>query len=132
MKVVGVSVPVLTRDIDRAIPYYEALTGERVKARFVVPGRGLKVALLGRVTLISGDEEALTPMRELRATFLVDSIAEFEAHLRSRGGTILQAPAPTPAGRNMVARDIEGTVFEFVEPSVASASTEGNHGRPQS
>jgi predicted enzyme related to lactoylglutathione lyase len=117
MKVVGVSVPVLTRDIDRAIPYYEALTGERVKARFVVPGRGLTIALLGSVTLISGDEVVLAPMRELRATFIVDSIADFEAHLRSHGGAILQPPAPTPAGRNMVARDVEGTVFEFVELS---------------
>src|SRR5580658_323809 len=115
MKVVGVSVPVLTRDIDRAILRYEALTGERVKERFVVPGRGLTIALLGSVTLISGDEEALTPMRELRATFIVDSITDFEAHLRSSGGTILQPPAPTPAGRNMVARDVEGAVFEFVE-----------------
>jgi predicted enzyme related to lactoylglutathione lyase len=117
MKVVGVSVPVLTRDIDRAIPHYEALTGERVKARFVVPGRGLTIALLGSVTLISGDEVVLAPMRELRATFIVDSIADFEAHLRSHGGAILQPPAPTPAGRNMVARDVEGTVFEFVELS---------------
>jgi predicted enzyme related to lactoylglutathione lyase len=117
MKIVGVSVPVLTRDIDRTIPHYEALTGERVKARFVVPGRGLTIALLGSVTLISGDEEALTPMRELRATFIVDSVTDFEAHLRSSGGTILQPPAPTPAGRNMVARDVEGAVFEFVEPN---------------
>ena len=115
MKVVAVSVPVITQDIDRAIPHYEALTGERVKARFVVPGRGLTIALLGSVTLISGDEEALTPMRELRATFIVDSLAEFEAHLRSHGGTILQPPTPTPAGRNMVARDMEGAVFELVE-----------------
>ena len=131
MKVVGVSVPVLTRDIDRAIPHYEALTGERVKARFVVPGRGLTIALLGSVTLISGDEEALTPMRELRATFIVDSLADFEAHLRNHGGTILQPPTPTPAGRNMVARDVEGAVFEFVEPSVTSTSFGGNHGRSQ-
>jgi predicted enzyme related to lactoylglutathione lyase len=69
------------------------------------------------VTLISGDEVALASMRELHATFIVDSLAEFEAHLRSHGGTILQPPTPTPAGRNMVARDVEGTVFEFVEPS---------------
>jgi predicted enzyme related to lactoylglutathione lyase len=117
MKVVAVSVPVITQDIDRAIPHYEALTGERVKARFVVPGRGLTIALLGSVTLISGDEGALASMRELRATFIVDSLADFEAHLRSNGGTILQPPTPTPAGRNMVARDVEGTVFEFVEPS---------------
>jgi predicted enzyme related to lactoylglutathione lyase len=117
MRVVGVSVPVLTRDIDRAIPHDEALTGERVKARFVVPGRGLTIALLGSVTLISGDEVALASMRELRATFIVDSLADFEAYLRSNGGTILQPPTPTPAGRNMVARDVEGTVFEFVEPT---------------
>ena len=118
MKVVAVSVPVITQDIDRAIPHYEALTGERVKARFVVPGRGLTIALLGSVTLISGDEVALAPVRELRATFIVDSLADFEAHLRGHGGTILQPPTPTPAGRNMVARDVEGTVFEFVEPNV--------------
>ena len=118
MKIVGVSVPLLTRDIDRAIPHYEGLTGEQVKARFVVPGRGLTVALLGSVTLISGDEVGLAPMRELRATFIVDSIADFEAHLRNHGGTILQPPTPTPAGRNMVARDVEGAVFEFVEPNV--------------
>jgi hypothetical protein len=38
MKVVGVSVPVLTRDIDRAIPHYEALTGERVRRDSSFPG----------------------------------------------------------------------------------------------
>jgi hypothetical protein len=83
----------------------------------MVPHGAPHASLLGSVTLISGDEEALAPMRELRATFIVDSLADFEAHLRSHGGTILQPPTPTPAGRNMVARDVEGTVFEFVEPS---------------
>ncbi|HWZ88109.1 MAG TPA: hypothetical protein VNW92_04645 [Polyangiaceae bacterium] len=57
MKIVGVSLPVLTDDMERAIPRYEALTGERVKRRFVVdPERRLTMALLGSVTLISGDE----------------------------------------------------------------------------
>ena len=115
MKIVGVSVPVLTGDIDRAIPRYEAFTGERVKMRFVVPERRLTVALLGTVTLISGDEQALAPLRELRATFIVDSIVEFESHLRSSGATILQPPTATPMGRNMIARDVEGTVLELVE-----------------
>lgn len=115
MRVLGVSVPVLTGDIERAIPRYEALTGELLKMRFGVPERGLTIALLGSVTLISGNEEALVPARELRASFIVDSIVDFEAHLRSTGATILQAPAPTPVGRNMVARDVEGTVLEFVE-----------------
>ena len=122
MKIVGVSVPVLTADIERAIPRYEAWTGERVKSRFVVPERRLTIALLGSVTLIAGDEQAVAPLRDVRATFTVDSLADFEAHLRKNGATILQAPTPTPGGRNMVARDVEGTVFEFVEPAQGQRS----------
>jgi predicted enzyme related to lactoylglutathione lyase len=117
MKIVGVSVPVLTADIERAIPRYEALTGERVTRRFDVPERRLTIALLGSVTLISGDEQALAPLRALRASFVVDSIADFEAQLRSNGTTILQPPAPTPVGWNMFVRDVEGTVLELVEQS---------------
>jgi predicted enzyme related to lactoylglutathione lyase len=115
MKIVGVSVPVLTGDIERAIPRYEALTGERVMRRFVVPERRLTIALLRSVTLISGDEQALAPLWEVRASFLVDSILDFEAHLHRSDATILQPPTPTPVGRNMLARDVEGTVLEFVE-----------------
>jgi predicted enzyme related to lactoylglutathione lyase len=125
MKIVGVSVPVLTGDIERAIQRYEALTGERVKRRFVVPERRLTIALLGSVTLISGDEQALAPLRQVRATFTVDSIVDFEAHLRGSGATILQAPTSTPMGRNMFARDVEGTVLEFVEPSATRATGQG-------
>ncbi len=116
MRIVGVSVPVLTADIESAIARYEALLREKIKARFVIPERGLTIALLGEVTLIGGAERDLAPLKEVRATFTVDSLAEFEAHLRASGATILQPPAPTPAGRNMVVRDVEGVVFELVEP----------------
>jgi len=115
MKIVGMSVPVLTRDIESAIARYEALLRGDVKARFVIPERGLTVAVLEGVTLIAGIERDLAPLREVRATFTVDSLAEFEAHLRASGGAIVQPPTSTPAGRNMVFRDIEGVVFELVE-----------------
>ena len=115
MKIIGVSVPVFTTDIDRAIARYEALMGERVTRRFDVPEHRLTIALLGSVTLIAGDEPALAPLRELRASFLVDSLADFEAQLRSDGATIVQPPAPTPVGRNLIARDVEGALLEFVE-----------------
>jgi hypothetical protein len=52
----------------------------------------------------------------VRATFIVDSLAEYKAHLRSTGATTLQGPSPTPAGTNLIVRDVEGVVFEFVEP----------------
>ena len=37
MKVLGVSVPIITSDIDAAIARYEALTGEVVRERFELP-----------------------------------------------------------------------------------------------
>jgi predicted enzyme related to lactoylglutathione lyase len=123
MKIVGMSVPVLTGDIESAIARYEALLCGEVKARFVIPERGLTVAILEGVTLIAGIERDLAPLREVRATFTVDSLAEFEAHLRATGGAIVQPPTPTPAGRNMVVRDVEGVVFELVEPRRVQRAT---------
>jgi predicted enzyme related to lactoylglutathione lyase len=114
MKILSVLVPVLTADIESAIPRYEALMKEKVKARFVIPDRGLTIALIGGVTLITGTERDLAPLRSVRATFEVDSLADFETHLRASGATILQPPTPTPTGRNMIAKDVEGVVFEFV------------------
>jgi predicted enzyme related to lactoylglutathione lyase len=115
MRILGTSVPVLTADIESAIPRNEALTRETVKARFVIPDRGLTIALVGSVALIAGAERALAPLRSVRATFAVDSLADFETHLRASGATILQPASPTPAGRNMLVRDVEGVVFEFVD-----------------
>jgi len=116
MRILGVSVPVLTANIESAIARYGSLLREEVKARFVMPERGLTLALFGNVTLIGGTERDLARLKDLRATFTVDSLAEFEAHLRDWGTTILQPPAATPAGRNMVVRDVDGVVFELVEP----------------
>jgi predicted enzyme related to lactoylglutathione lyase len=115
MKLLGTAVPVFTNDIEAAIARYAALTGEAVMERFTIPGRGITIAKLGSVTLIAGDGAAIAPLKSVRATFIVDSLAEYDAHLRATGATILQEPSPTPAGRNMVARDVEGAVFEFVE-----------------
>jgi predicted enzyme related to lactoylglutathione lyase len=116
MKVLGTSVPILTSDIEAAIERYEALTRATVRERFQIPGQGIEIAILGSLTLIAGPEESISALRSVRATFVVDSLAEYDAHLRSTGATTLQGPNPTPAGTNMIVRDVEGVVFEFVEP----------------
>jgi predicted enzyme related to lactoylglutathione lyase len=123
MKFLGMAVPVFTENIDAAIERYGALTGETVQQRFLLADRGITIALLGSLTIISGEESAIAPLRNVRATFIVDSLAEYEVHLRATGATILQAPRPTPAGKNMVARDPEGAVFEFVEPRAGTSRT---------
>jgi hypothetical protein len=116
MKMFGTSVPVLTRDIDAAIERYEALTREAVTQRFELPDRGIRIAILGSLTIIAQPEGEFGALRDVRATFIVDSLADYEAHLRSTGATTLQGPSRTPAGTNMIVRDVDGVVFEFVEP----------------
>jgi hypothetical protein len=115
VKVLSTSVPIFTRDIKAAIERYAALTHETVRERFEVPAQGIEIAILGSLTIIAGPETQIGALRNLRATFIVDSLADYAAHLRSTGATMLQGPSPTPAGTNMIVRDVEGVVFEFVE-----------------
>src|SRR6266850_2414774 len=116
MRVLSTSVPIVTRDIEAAIERYEPLTRETVRERFEVPEQGIEIAILGSLTIIAGSEKQLGALRNIRATFIVDSINEYAAHVRSTGATTLQGPSPTPAGTNLIVRDVEGVVFEFVEP----------------
>jgi hypothetical protein len=116
MKVLRTSVPIFTHDLEVAIERYEAFTRETVRERFEVPEQGIEIAILGSVTIIAGPEHYIGALRHLRGTFIVDSLAEYSAHLRSTGATTLPGPHPTPAGTNLIVRDIEGVVFEFVEP----------------
>jgi predicted enzyme related to lactoylglutathione lyase len=116
MKVLSTSVPIFTRDIEAAIERYEALTRETVRERFEVHEQGIEIAILGSLTIIAGPEKHIGALKNLRATFIVDSLNEYAAHLRSTGATMLQGPSPTPAGTNLIVRDVEGVVFEFVEP----------------
>jgi predicted enzyme related to lactoylglutathione lyase len=116
VKLLSVSVPIFTSDFEAAIERYELLTGETVRRRFEVPEHGVRIALLGSVTIIAGSEQESDALKDVRATFIVDSLAEYEAHLRATGATALQGPSPTPAGTNMIVRDVDGVVLEFVEP----------------
>jgi hypothetical protein len=115
MKVLSTSVPIFTRDIEAAIERYESLTRETVRERLGVPEQRIEVAILGSLTIIAGSGREMDALKDVRATFVV-SLAEYHAHLRSTGATTLQGPSPTPAGTNLIVRDIEGVVFEFVEP----------------
>ena len=116
MKVLSTSVPIFTSDFEAAIDRYKALTREPLRQRFELPERGIRIAILGGLTIIAGSEGEIGALRDVRATFIVDSLAEYNAHLRSTGATTLQGPSRTPAGTNMIVRDVERVVFEFVEP----------------
>jgi hypothetical protein len=116
MNVLGTSVPIFTSDYEAAIGRYEALTREAVRQQFELPERGIRIAILGSLTIIAASEREIGALGDVRATFIVDSLADYEAHLRSTGAITLQGPSRTPAGTNMIVRDVEGVVLEFVEP----------------
>jgi predicted enzyme related to lactoylglutathione lyase len=115
MKILSVTVPIFTTNFESDIKIYEKLVGEPVHNKFEVPDKGFSVARIGHFLLIGGTEEILAPLRQIRATLSVDSLDEYDAHLRESGATILQPPSSTPTGKNMIAMGADGVVFEYVE-----------------
>ncbi|HXN81578.1 MAG TPA: hypothetical protein VN883_03825 [Myxococcales bacterium] len=101
--------------VESAIRRYRALTGEDVAARFDVPEFGITIARVGQFALISGAESGTELMTPVRVTFAVESVREFEAFLKSLGFAILQPPTRRTTGSNLLVRDADGGVFEFVE-----------------
>jgi hypothetical protein len=116
VKVLSTSVPIFTRDIEAARRAVRGAHARDSQKTVRDPEQGIQIAILGSLTIIAGPEKEIGALRHLRATFIVDSLAEFDAHLRSTGATTLQRSRPTPAGTNLIVRDVEGVVFEFVEP----------------
>ena len=94
MKVLSVSVPVFTSDFEAAIGRYETLTGEAVSERFDLPDRGIRIAILGGLTIIALSEREIDALRDVRATFIVDSLAEFDARRAQPHFRVQARPQP--------------------------------------
>lgn len=75
------------------------------------------MAKIGDILLIAGSDEALKPFRSTQATFLVDFLDEFKAHLKGKGAEILRVPDIVPIGRNMTVKHSNGSVIEYMEHS---------------
>jgi predicted enzyme related to lactoylglutathione lyase len=103
---------VYTNDPDRAIRFYESLTGTKALSRFGMPAAGLELAVVNDILIICGNDDALQQFRQTDATFLVDSLEEFHRVLVACGATVLHPPQPVPAGINMTVRHPDGSVFE--------------------
>lgn len=115
MKVLGITVPIFTTDFEMTVKDYETLMGESTQKKFDIPSIGISVAKIGSILIIGGSEDALTPLKQIRATFIVDSIEDYYSYLVSDEATIIQPPTSTPTGKNMIAKRKDGVVFEYVE-----------------
>jgi hypothetical protein len=126
MKIARVTAPVLTVDKERfegTIGFYERLLGEGVRARLKNPSGKLDLVLIGSMLLIGGAPEDLADRRDLKATFIVDSLDEWHDEMGRIGADIVEAPTagPTsssgPVGRFMFVRHPDGSLFEYFQPN---------------
>ncbi len=115
MKVTGMKVPIFTNDFEKSVHEYETLLGAKAQNRFEISSPPLSVARIQDLLIVGGSDEVLQSLPAIKATLTVDSIDEYFVFLKETGATILQPPTSTPTGRNMIAKNRDGHIFEYVE-----------------
>lgn len=100
---------------DDAVAFHERLIGQKARLRFDYTQYQLKLAGVASILFIAGTEQSLAPFTATHATFLVDDIEAFTAHLPTVGAEVLEPPKPVPTGWNMLARHPDGMLVEYVE-----------------
>jgi catechol 2,3-dioxygenase-like lactoylglutathione lyase family enzyme len=125
MKIARVTAPVLTvgkESFEDAIGFYQRLLGEPVRARLTNPTGRLELALIGSMLVIGGAPEELASRRDLKATFIVDSLEQWRNEMDRIGAEIVEPPLPGPmsaagaVGRFMFVRHPDGNLFEYFQP----------------
>lgn len=112
MSVLSISVVVPSTHHDAAVERYKTLLDADIVAEFELPGGSLTVTVLPGISILSGSEETLAPVRELRASLMVDSLELTRLRLE-RTGWIIDGTLGAPG--SLLARDPDGSQFEFVE-----------------
>jgi hypothetical protein len=67
-------------EFDAAVAIYEDLFDQPARLRFEYPEKSLRIAQVGQVLLIGGNEPSLDPFRETSMTFLVEDIEACSSH----------------------------------------------------
>lgn len=106
---------ICVRELDSAVELYETIFKEKCALRFQYPEMHLELAQVGSILLLCGSDEALEPFRATKATFLVDSVADFQAYLLQHGAKVIRDLKKVPTGVNMTLQHPDGTIVEYVE-----------------
>jgi hypothetical protein len=114
VSVLSIAVVVPSTNHDAAVARYRELLEADIVTQFELPGGSMTVTVLPGISILSGNEETLTPVRELRASLMVDSLDLTRQRLE-RTGWIIDGTLGAPG--SLLARDPDGTHFEFVERS---------------
>jgi hypothetical protein len=126
MKILRITAPVLTvasECLAATVAFYELALGETARARFRNPSGTLDLVLIGSMLVIGGAPDVLATRSDLKATFIVDSLDEWQAEVIRKGATIIEGPAPGPmsdsgpVGSFMFVRQPDGQLFEYFQPN---------------
>ncbi|MGH7869996.1 MAG: VOC family protein [Candidatus Dormibacteraceae bacterium] len=101
--------------LETAITLYERLLRVPCDLRFEYPEMSLRLASIGNVLLIAGNETALESFRATAMTLLVASLDEYLERFDALGVEVVSPPKAVPTGRNLLARHPDGTLVEYVE-----------------
>lgn len=102
-------------ELERTIVFYETIQRTSCERRIKLDQAGIEVAIVGECILLAGSAEALAPVRDAQAVFMVDSLDESASWLRANGAVILHEPREAPGGRNLTACHPDGLVVEYYE-----------------
>ncbi|MBP0458009.1 VOC family protein [Streptomyces montanisoli] len=112
MEILGTTLRIYVDDLDRAVVFYERLTGARAMRS---ERGGVSVAAVGCFLLMSGPPAEIDVLRRVSATIAVKDVADTAATVQQGGGQVLVGPVNSPAGRNIIALHPDGAVFEYVD-----------------
>ncbi|MEW2544612.1 VOC family protein [Streptomyces sp. NPDC047002] len=112
MEILGTTLRIYVDDLDRAVVFYERLTGTPALRS---ERGGVSVAAVGCFLLMSGPAAEIDVLRKVTATIAVKDVADTAVTLTEGGGQVLVGPVETPGGRNLIALHPDGAVFEYVD-----------------
>jgi hypothetical protein len=118
MRVLRTFARIYTSEPETTTAALTAATGDRVGLQFDM-ANGLRLASVGRILVVAGDEATLAPYRATQATVIVDDLDDCHTGLITAGAEIVRGPHDVPTGRNLTARLTPEVQIEYVEWNAA-------------
>jgi hypothetical protein len=105
-------------DLESTRRFYMALQGvDRPHHSFHYEAFRLDIVAIGSILLIAGAREDTARFEATRMTCLVDDLDALRAYFVDQGVEIIDDLKTVPSGRNLRARNPDGTVVEYVQHS---------------
>lgn len=104
---------------ESTIAFYERINNTRCDLRFDVNQGSVEGAIVGDMMIFSGAPGALASIRQLQATFFVDSLDDFVLPLIANGGEVVRLPHSDRLGRHLWVRNPDDLVVEYLESAVS-------------